>query len=109
MVGGKYKNRSNRNQSYLTSLEPNSPTIGSPGYTITLEKQDLGLKSPLMMMIGDFKKDINNSLKDMQENTTRQVEALKEETQKSLKEVQENTIKQEKEINKAIQDLKIEI
>jgi hypothetical protein len=34
------------------------------------------------------------------------VEALKEETQKSLKELQENTNKQVKELNKIIQDLK---
>jgi hypothetical protein len=34
MVGGKYKNISNRNQGYLPSSEPNSPTLASPGYTI---------------------------------------------------------------------------
>ena len=89
MAGGKHKNISNRNQGYLASSEPNSPTIASPGYTITLEKQDLDLKSLLIMMIEDFKKDINNSLKEIQENTGKQVE----ETQKSLKELQENTIK----------------
>jgi DNA anti-recombination protein RmuC len=61
------------------------------------------------MMIEDFKKDINNSLKEIQENTGKQVEALKEETQKSLKELQENTIKQVKEMNKTIHDLKMEI
>ena len=66
MVGGKYKNISNRNQGYLTSSEPNSPTIASPGHTITLEKQDLDLKSLLMMMIEDFKKDISNSLKEIE-------------------------------------------
>jgi hypothetical protein len=44
MAGGKYKNISNRNQGYLASSEPNSPTIGNPGYTITPEKQDSGLK-----------------------------------------------------------------
>jgi hypothetical protein len=33
-----------------------------------------------MMMIQGFKKDINNSLKEIQENTDKQVEALKEET-----------------------------
>jgi hypothetical protein len=32
-----------------------------------------------MMMIEDFKKDINNSLKEIQENTGKQVEELKEE------------------------------
>ena len=62
-----------------------------------------------MMMIEDFKKDINNSLKEIQENTGKQLEALKKETQKSLKELQENTIKQTKEMNKTIQDLKMEI
>ena len=45
------------------------------------------------MMIEDFEKDINNSLKEIQENTGKQVEALKEETQKSPKEFQENTTK----------------
>ena len=43
-----------------------------------------------MRMIEDFKKYINNSLKEIQENTGKQLEALKEETQKSLKELQEN-------------------
>jgi hypothetical protein len=109
MPGGKHKNINNRNQGYLASSELNSPTIASPVYTITPEKQDSDLKSPLMMVIEDFKKDINNSLKEIQENTGKQLEALKEETQKSLKELQGNTIKQEKEMNKIIQDLKMEI
>ena len=61
------------------------------------------------MMIEDFKKDTNNSLKDIQENTGKQVENLKEETQKSLKELQENTIKQARKINKTIQNLKMKI
>jgi uncharacterized coiled-coil protein SlyX len=60
-------------------------------------------------MIEDCKKDINNSLKEIKENTGKQVEAHKEETQKSLKELQENTIKQANEMNKTIQDLKMEI
>jgi hypothetical protein len=38
-------------------------------------------------MIEAFKKDTNNSLKEIQENTGKQVEALKEEIQKSLKEL----------------------
>jgi hypothetical protein len=62
-----------------------------------------------MMMIEDFKKDKNNSLKEIQENTCKQLEALKKETQKSLKELQENTIKQAKERTKTIQGLKMEI
>jgi hypothetical protein len=44
MAGGKHKNRSNRNQGYKASLEPNSPTIANPGYTITTEKQYMDLK-----------------------------------------------------------------
>ena len=50
----------------------------------------------------DFKKDINNSIKEIQDNTLKQVEALKEETQKSLNELQENITKQVKELNKTI-------
>ena len=46
-----------------------------------------------MMLVEDFKKDINNSLKEIQENIGKQVKALKEEAQKSLKELQENTAK----------------
>ena len=70
--------KSNRNQGYLASPEPNYPTIASPGYTITPEKQDMDLKSLLMMMMEDFKKEI-------QENTGKQLEALKEETKNTLK------------------------
>ena len=40
-----------------------------------------------MILIEDFSKGINNSLKEIQENTAKQVEVLKEETQKSLKEL----------------------
>jgi hypothetical protein len=87
MAGGKHKNRSNRNQSYLASSEPNSPMIASSGYTITPEKQDMDLKSLLMMMMEDYKKEINNSPKEIQENTSNQV----------------------KELNKTIQDLKMEV
>jgi hypothetical protein len=40
MAGGKHKNRSNRNQGYSASSEPNSPTTTIPRHTITPEKQD---------------------------------------------------------------------
>ena len=46
-----------------------------------------------MMLVEYFKKSINNLLKEIQENTAKQVEVLKEEAQKSLKELQENTNK----------------
>ena len=45
----------------------------------------------------------------MEENTPKQEEDLKEEAQKSLKELQENTTKQVTELNKIIQDLKKEV
>ena len=48
-----------------------------------------------------FKKDINNSLKEIQENTGKKVNTLKE--------FQESTTKQGKELNKTIQDLKMEV
>jgi uncharacterized protein YlxW (UPF0749 family) len=102
MAGGKQKNRRNRNQVYLASSEPNSPTIGSPGYTITPDKQVMDLKSLLMMMMEDFKKEI-------QENTGKQLEAFREETQKCLRELQKNTTKQVMELNETIQDLKMEV
>jgi hypothetical protein len=70
----------------LTSSEPNSSTTTSSGYTITSEKQDRDLKPLLMMMMEDYE-DIINSLKEMQENTGKQVDVLKEKTEKSLKEL----------------------
>jgi hypothetical protein len=41
--------------------------------------------------------EINNMLKEIQENTVKMVEVLKEETNESLKEMQKNIIKQIKE------------
>jgi chromosome segregation ATPase len=92
----------------LASPEPSSPTITIRRNPKTLEKEDSDLKSLLMVMIEDCK-DINNSLKEIQNKTVKQIEALKEETQKFLKSVQENTTKQAKELSKTIQDLKMEI
>jgi hypothetical protein len=99
MAGGKRKNKSNRNQGYLASSEPNSSTITSPGNTITPEKQDMYLNSVIIMMMEEFKKEI-------QENTGKQLEAFKEETQKCFRELQENNTKQEMEVNKTMQDIK---
>jgi hypothetical protein len=64
MDRGKHKNRSNRNQGYWASSEPNSPNRANPGYTITPEKQDMDLKS------------LHNFLKEIQENTSNQVKEL---------------------------------
>ena len=57
---------------YSKSWFPNTP-----------EKEDLDVNSHLMMLKED-KKDINKSVKEIQENTGKQVEALKTETQKTL-------------------------
>jgi hypothetical protein len=65
MARGKYKNISNRNQGYFASSENSSSITASTGYPNAPEKQDSDLKSHLMMMIEDFKKDINNSLKEI--------------------------------------------
>jgi hypothetical protein len=62
-----------------------------------------------MRLVEDFKKGINNSLKEIQQNTAKQVEVLKEETQKSIKELQENTNKQVLELNKTKQYQKMEV
>ena len=60
-----------------------------------------------MKLIEDLKKDINNSFKEVQENISQEVEALKKETKKkSLKELQENTNKQVKALNKPSRNLK---
>jgi hypothetical protein len=53
------------------------------------------------MLVEDIKKDFNNSWKEIQENTAKEVQVLKGK--------QENTIKQVMELNKAIQDLKREV
>jgi hypothetical protein len=67
MAKGKLKNFTNRNKGYLASSEPSSPIRTNPRYPNTPEKKDLDLKSHLMMLTEDFKKDINNSLKEIQE------------------------------------------
>jgi gas vesicle protein len=108
MVKGKRKILTNRNQDYLASSEPSTPTTVRLGYLNTPEKQYSDLKSYLMMLVEDFK-DINNYLKEIQENTAKQVEILKEETQKSLKKLQENTTKRLMKLNKTIQDIKMEV
>ena len=47
----------------MAPSEPSSPTTASTGYPNTKEKQDLNLKLHFMMLIENFKKDTNNSLK----------------------------------------------
>jgi len=61
---GKCRNPSNRKQDYMASSEPNSPTKTNTEYPNTPEKQDLDLKSHLIMKMEDFKKDMKNSLRN---------------------------------------------
>ena len=51
--------------------------------TLTTETQERASLQGLL--VEDFKKEINNSHKEIQENSAKQVEALKEETQNPLK------------------------
>ena len=84
MAKGKYRNVTNRNQGNMAASERNSPTTASPGYPNKPEKQDLDLKSLVMMLLEEHKKDINRSLKEIQGNMNK-LEALTMKTQKSLK------------------------
>jgi gas vesicle protein len=100
MAKGKLKNLTNRNQDHSPSSEPSNPTSASPGHPNTCEKLDPDLKAYLMMMVKDIKKDINNSLKEIQENTAKELQGLEEKQENTTKEVevlkkkQENTSKQ---------------
>jgi hypothetical protein len=57
----------------LTPSEPSSPTTASLGYPNTCEEEDFDLKSHLSKMTKAFQKDINNSFREIQENTGKQV------------------------------------
>jgi hypothetical protein len=87
MARSKVKNISNRDEGYLASSDSSSLISVRPGYPKTPENQDCDRKSYLMMMIEEFKMNINNSLKEMQENTGEEVEALKDVIQKFLNEL----------------------
>jgi chromosome segregation ATPase len=101
MTKGKCKNLTNRNQDHSPSSEHSTPPSPSPGHPNTSENLDLDLKAYLMMMVEDIKKDFNNSLKEIQENTTKELQVLIEK--------EENTSRQVIEINKTILDLKREV
>jgi hypothetical protein len=72
-VKGKCKNLTNKNKDHSPSAEPSTPTSGRPGYLNTTKKLDPDLKAYLMMMVEDIKKDFNNSLKEIQANTAKEV------------------------------------
>ena len=67
MAKGELRNVANRNQGIMAASEPNSPTIASPGWPNTPEKQELDLKALVRMLLEEHMKDINKSLKEIQE------------------------------------------
>jgi chromosome segregation ATPase len=101
MAKGRYENLTNRNQDHSPSPEPSTSNSDSPVHPNTLENLDRDLKAYLMMMVEGIKKDFNNSLKEVQENTAKELQVLKEK--------QENTYKQGMEMNKTIGDLKRDV
>jgi hypothetical protein len=94
MAKGKCKNLTKRNQDHSPSSGLSTPTSPSPGLPKTPEKLDRDLKAYLMMMVEYTKKDFNNSLKEIQKNTAKELHVLKEN--------QENTSKQVMEMKKTI-------
>jgi hypothetical protein len=68
MAKGKCKTISNRSQYMWASSEPRFLTTASPKHNNTPENQEADLKSYFMKIIESFKEDINNSLREIQEN-----------------------------------------
>jgi hypothetical protein len=77
MAKGKCKNPTNRNQDHPPLSERSTPTPPSPGHPNTTKKLDPDLKAYLMMMVEDIKKDFNNSVKEIQEKTAKELQVLK--------------------------------
>ena len=92
----------------MAASEPNSPII-SPGYPNTPEKLELDLKALVRMLLEEHMKDINKSLKEIQEKNDQRLESLTRETQKSLKEVQDNKgqkfVANKEEIQKSLKEI----
>jgi len=100
MVKGKHKNINRRNHTAWHQQNPAFAPQKSRN-TATHLKSNIQI---YMKMIEDFKKDINNSLKEIQDKTGKDIETLKKETHKSFKEIHEITINQVKKLNKTMQD-----
>jgi chromosome segregation ATPase len=115
MAKGKCKNLTNRNQDHIPSSECSTLTSPRPGHPKMSEKLDPDLKAYLMMMVEDIKKDFNNSFKEIEENTARELQVLKEKQENTnkhvevLKEKQESISKQVMEMNKITLDIKREV
>jgi hypothetical protein len=80
MERGKSETICNRTQYTWALSEHSSPTTTSPEYTNMPENQESDLQSFFMKIIMFFKEDINNSLKEIQINTGKQVKELNKRT-----------------------------
>ena len=76
MAKGKCKTISNTSQYTWASSEHSSPTTASCECKKIPENQEGDLKSYLMKIIEYFKEDINISLKEIKENTGKQMKEL---------------------------------
>ena len=76
MAKGRRKNLTNRNQDHSLSSEPSTPTSASPGHHNTPENLDPDLKAYLMMMVEDIKKVFNDSHKEIQEKSAKELQVL---------------------------------
>jgi hypothetical protein len=65
-----------------TTYHHQDPALPPKPVLTHLKKLDLDLKAYLMKMVENIKKDFNNSLKEIQENTAKEVQVLKEKTGK---------------------------
>ena len=80
MPMGQCKNKFNKTQSNMASWETSYLAKTNPGYPNENEAQEESLNFNILKMIEALKEDF--SFKEIQENTFKQVEALKEETKK---------------------------
>jgi hypothetical protein len=88
MAKGKHKNLTNRKQDHSLSSEPSTPTSANPGHPNKPKKLDPDLKAYLMIMVEDIKKDFNNLLKEIQENTAKELKVIKEQQENKTKQVE---------------------
>jgi hypothetical protein len=74
------KEYSQQKPGHLTPPEYSYPTTASPGYPNTTKAQENDLKYNFIKMAEAFKEEMNESLKEIQENTIKQEKVSKEET-----------------------------
>lgn len=86
-----WKSTINKSQGNVTLSEHRYPTTASPRYPKTTKTQENCLKSNILKMTGAVNKELKKSHNKIK---YKQVEVFKKKTNKSLKDIQENTIKQ---------------